>query len=344
MTVSLVPAESDAVAGATVTVVTAPAVTVTDALPLFPSLVAVMVATPGATPVTRPEPSTVAADELLDHVTGRPRSIECASNVATLSCVVAPPSCKLALDGLTTTDTTGACVTVTVAVPVCPSLVAVIVAVPAATAVTRPDCASTVATDELFVDHPTTRPVKVVPEAFLVVAESATVWYTAIDGLAGLTTTLATGFVTVTVILPLFPSLVAVIVAVPRSTELTTPVAETVATDAALEDQVTARPVRVTPCASLIVAVIVADAGTCKFAVVGDRRTVSTGAGVTVKLAMPDLPSLVAVIVAVPVAMAVTRPVASTLATNASLVDHVMARPVSVAPDPSLAVANSLIV
>ena len=50
-------------------------VTVMDDVPLFPSLVAVIVADPGVTPETSPELLTVATDVLLlDQVTVRPDS------------------------------------------------------------------------------------------------------------------------------------------------------------------------------------------------------------------------------------------------------------------------------
>ncbi len=86
------PAASDAGAAATVDCEadTAPAVTVTAALPLFPSLVAVMVAGPGATPVTRPVALTVAVDVLeLAQVTVRPvRMLPVASLSVAVSCTV----------------------------------------------------------------------------------------------------------------------------------------------------------------------------------------------------------------------------------------------------------------
>jgi hypothetical protein len=66
------PTKIDAEVGATVTVVTtgATAVTVTAEVPVFPELVAVIVADPAATPVTIPLELTVAAAALLvDHET-----------------------------------------------------------------------------------------------------------------------------------------------------------------------------------------------------------------------------------------------------------------------------------
>src|SRR3989454_11824016 len=64
--------------------------------------------------------------------------------------------------GLTVTDATGTFVTVMAAVPLCPSLVAVIVAELAATPVTDP-LALTVATAALLVAQVTARPLRAVP-------------------------------------------------------------------------------------------------------------------------------------------------------------------------------------
>jgi hypothetical protein len=61
---------------------------------------------------------------------------------------------------------------VIVPVPVLPSLVAVIVAVPAATAMTRPELELTEAIPVFELDHVTTRPVSTLLFASRVVAES----------------------------------------------------------------------------------------------------------------------------------------------------------------------------
>src|SRR5207245_8397403 len=95
------------------------AVTVTAAVPLRPSLVAVIVTgPPAATPVTSPLASTVAtAGVPLAHVTVRPVSgLPLASCGVAVSCTVRP-ACTLGADGLTTTVATGtgAHVTVTLA-------------------------------------------------------------------------------------------------------------------------------------------------------------------------------------------------------------------------------------
>ena len=80
----------------------------------------------------------------------------------------------LADAGLTVTEATGTIVTMMAAVPLLPSLVAVIVAEPAATAETRP-VALTDATAVLLLDQVRTRPVSVLPAESLVAADSGCV-------------------------------------------------------------------------------------------------------------------------------------------------------------------------
>src|SRR2546422_1073760 len=140
-------------AGLTLTDATGTGFTITGALPLCPSLVAVIAAAPTATPVTSPLADTVAMPGLdLVQVTARPASaFPAASLGVALSCVV-PPTTTVAVAGLTTTEATGTVDTVTAAVPLWPSLVAVIVTAPTATPVTRP-LAETVATALLPVVH-----------------------------------------------------------------------------------------------------------------------------------------------------------------------------------------------
>src|SRR6266705_1538002 len=116
-------------------------VTVMVDVPLLPSLVAVIVADPTATPATSPLPFTPAIDDgLVAHVIVRPVSVlPFASLGEAVSWVVCPTNTE-AVAGLTVTDATGtgAAVTVTADVPLCPSDVAVIVVEPATTPVTRP--------------------------------------------------------------------------------------------------------------------------------------------------------------------------------------------------------------
>src|SRR2546429_756036 len=150
-------------------------VTVTLDAPLLPSDVAVIVAEPAVTPLTSPVPFTVAtAVLLLDQVTTRPdNGLPFASFGVAVSCTVCP-TCTLAREGVTVTEATGATVTVTSDVPLCPSLVAVIVAVPAATPVTSP-LRFTRATAVLLLDQVTTRPLSEFPLASFGVAVSCTV-------------------------------------------------------------------------------------------------------------------------------------------------------------------------
>lgn len=122
---------------------------------------------------------------------------------------------------------------------------------------------------------------------------------------------------TVTVPVPDFPSLVAVIVAVPDATAVTTPDVVTVAILLSLVDQSMTRPLSVLPLASYVAAVSVTEVPVASCDVAGVTVTDATGAGagaVTVICALPVFPSLVAVIVAVPAAFAVTTPLALTVA------------------------------
>src|SRR5439155_24086554 len=192
----------------------------------------------------------------------------------------------------------GAC-TVMPDVPLLPSLVAVIVAVPpSATSVTRP-LGETVATAGALEVHATVRPdsVSVLPAASLSVMPSCTVPLAGTIAVAGLTTTDATGTsVTVAAALPAFPSLVAVIVAVPAARPLPSPLLLTVATLALLLAHVTGRPVKVPPAESFSVAVNCAVCPTCKLPEDGETATEATGTDVTVIAAVLVWPSLVAVI------------------------------------------------
>src|SRR5437667_245164 len=108
------------------------------AVPVLPSLVAVIVAEPGVMPATSPALVTVA------------------------------------VAGVTSTDATGMLVTVMDDVPLLPSLVAVIVAEPGVTPETSPELL-TVATDVLLLDQVTARPERAAPFASRSVALSWTV-------------------------------------------------------------------------------------------------------------------------------------------------------------------------
>src|SRR5690349_25159906 len=87
----------------------------------------------------------------------------------------------------------------------------------------------------------------------------------------------AAGADTVTMALPLTPSLVATIVATPPLTAVTLPVPLTVATDGSTMVQVIARPVNATPLASRGIATRLATAPMFSSSVDGSRLTVATG-------------------------------------------------------------------
>src|ERR1041385_494002 len=169
------------------------ACTVTVALPLCPSLVAVMVAEPAATPLTTPLLLTPATEVLLlAQVTVRPDSaLPFTSLGVAVSCTL-PPTSTDAVAGLTLTDATGTFATVMLAVPLFPSLVAVMVAVPATFPVTSP-LELTVATDVLLLAQVTLRPLSGLPFESFGVAVSCTVPPTWTDAAAGATLTDATG-------------------------------------------------------------------------------------------------------------------------------------------------------
>jgi hypothetical protein len=143
----------------------------------------------------------------------------------------------------------------------------------------------------------------------------------------GCTLTLPTANLeTVTAAVPLLPSLVAVIVAVPSATALSIPCGEMVAIALSELAQVTARPVSTTPFASRATADNCVDCVTDIARGLGRIATVATGACVTETVEMSLFPSTVPVIVAEPGATAVTIPLASTVATPELLVVHVIVR------------------
>src|SRR5207247_318109 len=246
--------------GLMATEATGAGVTLTLAVPLLPSLVAVIViGPPRAFPVTRPFPSTMAIVALLVcHVTTRPLSgLPVASLGVAVSWTV-PFTCTLAVGGATSTVATGAeAETVTAAVPLFPSLVAVMVTGPPTVFPVTIPPAFTSATAASPVCHVTLRPVSGLPLASFSVAVSWTVPFTRMVAVAGVTTTDATGAsVTVTAAVPLLPSTVAMmVIGPPAAFPLTTPVPSTLAMVASPLCQVIVRPVSGLPFASFGVAV-----------------------------------------------------------------------------------------
>jgi hypothetical protein len=194
--------------------------------------VAVIVAVPSPTEVTSPALDTVAKLVFeVAHVTVAPEiALAFASLTVAVSWAVSPGEVRLTLaDESPTLDATW--LTVAVAVLFTEPDVAVIVAVPSATEVTRP-ADDTVATDELDVAHVTVGLGIVTPSASVTVGTNVAV--SPIDEsarLVGDSVTLDATWLTVTEADPLAEPDVAVIVAVPLATAVTSPADETVAMD-----------------------------------------------------------------------------------------------------------------
>jgi hypothetical protein len=218
--------------------------------------------------------------------------------------------------------------TVTAAVPVTPSTVAVIVALPTATAVTTPLplTVATAAFDEL---HVTARPVSGFPLASRALAVSCCVPPTVRLAVAGDTLTVATGTgrtVTETVadsvaaVVPgPEPVQVAVTVAVPGATAITTPLPDADTTAGFEEANVYAT---VTPVLARVTDGSAVWPGNNSIAGAGQRHSVIAGGANTVTLAVPVTPCARAVITAVPGPTAVTTPALLTVATATFELNH----------------------
>jgi predicted anti-sigma-YlaC factor YlaD len=162
------------------------------------------------------------------------RTLPFASRVTADSCTVAP-DCTLGVAGETVTDATGtggAAVTVIAAEPFFPSLVAMMFAEPALTAVTTP-LELTEAIPAFELDHETARPMRSLPFASRRMAVALAVCPTTSEDGLSVTDTVATGTgggaITVKLLWPCTPSLVALITAVPGVAAEITPASETLA-------------------------------------------------------------------------------------------------------------------
>src|SRR5436309_4840745 len=132
--------------------------------------------------------------------------------------------------------------------------------------------------------------------------------------------------VTVTSEVPVFPSQVAVMVAVPAATPLTSPLPFTVAAAVLSLDQVTTRPDSGVPPASFGVAVSWVVLPSATLAEAGVTVTEATGTLDTVIAEVPLFPSQVAVMVAAPGATPATRPLVFTVAAAVLSLDQVTTR------------------
>ena len=322
------------------TPVTATGITVTVqvAVKLPSAVVTVIVAVPTDTAVTFPCASTVAiAGLLLDHVTFW--LVALAGAMVAIRVSLSPMG--NVVDVLFSVTPVTDCVTVTVAVAIrAPSsVVTVMVAVPGAAAVTRP-LASTVATDVLSLRHVT---FWLVALAGAMMATKVSVAPTLSVAVVLFSVTPVTRCSTVIVLVAECPpsAVVTVIVAVPGAMAVTNPLAFTVATAELLLDHVTF--------------LLVASAGTTVAVSVVVEPTLSVAAGVTVTpvggitcsltvtvaVALCPPSSVVTVILAVPGAMALTNPLALTVAIAELLLAHVTFRLVALAGN-TLAVSVSV--
>src|SRR6266581_4519455 len=262
-------------------------------VPLLPSLVAVIVADPTATPATSPLPFTPAIDDgLLAHVIVRPVSVFPFTSLGVAVSWVVCPTNTDADAGLTVTDATGSgpAVTVTAELPLCPSEVAVIVVEPATTPVTSP-LPLTVPTALLLLAQLTVRPLRVLPFASFGVAVSWTVCPACTDADAGLTVTDATGTVTavtVRVAVPLCPSDVAAIVVEPVAAAVATPLVFTFATAVLLLAHTMIRPPSAVPVESSGTATNCTVPPTGALAAAGSTTTEATGTAVAVTTAVAE--------------------------------------------------------
>ena len=315
------------------------AVTASAAPALRPSLAAVIVALPAASAVTSPAGDTLAtagADAAL--LTARPVSTFPAASFSTaVACAVCPTPSDAALSVTDTVATGGGDTTKTID-PAFPSLDAVTVTVPDASARRRP-VGETVAIAVFDEVQPTVRPLSTLPDASVSVTTTWTVAPIAsVEELAE-SDTVATGAgvgaLTVNVPAPVCPSLVATIDADPALTAVTAPVDETVATSGLALDHVTTRSVKTVPEPSRNVAEACAVWPTMTddgFSVIETAATGGGGGAETVTDVEAVTPSTCAVIVALPTLSAVTVPVDATVATAAFELDQLMARFVNTAP------------
>jgi hypothetical protein len=202
------------------------------------------------------------------------------------------------------------------------------------------------ATPVLLEFHETARPVSTLPPASLVTTVNAGADApSTTDCDVGEIVTLATGTaLTVSVAaLLVLPSLVAVIDVVPGDWPVATPVVVLIdATLGLLDANVTVRPVSTLPLPSFVTAVNagVLDPSTTD-CVAGESVTLATGTAVTVSVAAElVLPSLEAVIDAVPGDWPVATPVVVLIVATPVLLDaNVTARPGSTLPPASLVTA-----
>ena len=281
---------------------------------------ALMVAEPVATAVAKPLPLTVATDGLEEvQKTCLVISWLVPSEYMpdAVNCWVAPTG-MLGLAGVTNIEDRVADVAVRVVLPRIVPEVAVMVAVPATAAVAKP-LLLTVATDVLDEVQMTSVVISwVVPSEYK--PEAANCWVTppGMLGLAGVTDMEdRVAEVTVRVACPEVAPEVAVMIAVPAATAVAKPLLLTVATDGLDELQMTCGVI-----SWLVPSEYVPEAVNCGVNPTGMLRSAGVTdmedrvAWVTVRAVLPETVPEVAVMVAVPAARVVARPLLITVATD----------------------------
>ena len=318
----MVPTTLLAVAGVTAIEDRVAAVTVRVAVPWILPEVALMVTFPAALAVARPLLLIVALvvlDELQVTCVVIGWVVPSEYVPVAMNCWMVPTT-LLAVAGVTAIeDNVTAAVTVRVAVPWILPEVALMVEVPVALAVARPLLLAIVAVvvlDELQVTCVVMS--RVVPSEYVPEAVNCWVAPTALLAVAGVT---AIEFrvvaVTVRVAVPDIPPKAAVMVVVPAATAVAMPLLLIVATPVLDEFQVTCAVIsRLVPSEYVQVAVSCWVLPTTLLAVAGVIAMESSVTVVTVRVVVSVTVPLVAVMVVVPAATAVTRPLLSTVATD----------------------------
>ena len=303
--------------GVTATAVGAGATTVSCARPVTPDEVAATSTSPAPAPVTSPDASTTATDVSPEaHVNSAAATAWPFASLASASNRTVSRSTTVSAAGATATVLVR-CATVTAAVPDAEPAIAVIVAAPLATAVTSP-VESTAATIISALVHATGSPSITRSIWSRTSAMSRTVSPSAVNAsvLGATDTVVGTSASTTSSARPVTPDEVAATSTSPSPVPVTSPDASTTATDVSPEAHVNAAPATAWPFASLASASNRTVSRSTTVSAAGATSTVLT-VWATVTAEVPDAEPAIAVIVAAPLATAVTSPEASTAATEA---------------------------
>ena len=215
-----------------------------------------------------------------------------------------------------------------------------IVATPFASAVAMPVTGSIVATPAGDADHAKVRPRITLPPASRATALKDCVRPRALSvAVAGETTTDVSTCCTESVAVPDAPAVVAVIVTEPGARPVASPVPSTVAITGSDELHANVWPATVRPLPSSATALNCCGRPTAASAALAGLNTTDRTTCATEQVALPEIPFVVAVIVAPPFASAVTMPLTSTGATRGLSDVHVNAGPGMTLPLASSALA-----